>query len=279
MGGISLIKGTRIYHFLRRSFILRQCRWRIKLLPYRLKEKKSIRRGSGVECPCCRFHFDDFVEFAYQKYPERFNPSRYQGIDQKLICPICHSLPRHRILVTWMHEHIDEIRYRHVLHFAQEHSLRMWMDMNRISYQTADLYADADLNLDLEDTGITSDSEQMIICNHVLEHVNDYRKARRELYRILAPNGMIIISFPIDPKLDMEVLEDSTAVTKEEKLQKFGQDDHLRVFGTRAKEILEGMGFLVEEINGSKMRPEIKPVVGPADYDSHILFILRKQKQ
>ena len=74
----------------------------------------------------------------------------------------------------------------------------------------------------------------------------------------------------------MGVLEDPSAVTAEERMQKFGQNDHLRIFGSRAKALLEEHGFLAEEIDGSRMRPEIKPVVGPADYDSNVLYILRK---
>ena len=265
-----------VSRILYKSRMMRRLQWNRKLRPYR-KESRKLKKAAGSSyCPCCRMYIQNFSGFPYPEYPERYNPARYQNTDTQVICPVCGSMPRHRILVTWMQEHLAEIRHVRVLHFAQEHALRMWMDLHRISYQTADLYADADLKLDLEDTGLPAGSVPMIICNHVLEHVSDYKKALRELSRILAPEGRIIISFPVDPALDMGVLEDPSAVTAEERMQKFGQNDHLRIFGSRAKALLEEHGFLAEEIDGSRMRPEIKPVVGPADYDSNVLYILRK---
>ncbi len=187
---------------------------------------------------------------------------------------MCHSMPRHRILVTWLKEHIDDIKKRSILYFAQERSVRCWMDANNLRYTTADLYLNADLKLDIEDTGLPDESVQMIICNHVLEHVSDYRKALKELHRIIAPDGMIILSFPIDPTFD-DVLEDASIVTEEGRRLTFGQNDHLRIFGKNAKSILESFGFHVTEIEGEKMSPVIKPVVGPADYDSNILYLLK----
>ncbi|SNU06211.1 Membrane protein involved in the export of O-antigen and teichoic acid [Lachnospiraceae bacterium] len=228
-------------------------------------------------CPCCDTHLKRFINGGFDKRPELYNIERYRGMNQDVICPLCHSLPRHRILVSYMNEHIEQFKDKEILHFAQERSVRMWMDRHGIRAVTADLFNPADLKIDIEDTGLESDSYDVIICNHVLEHVTDYRKALRELRRIVRPDGMIIISFPVDMKLDT-AYEDNRIVTKEDRVRHFGQHDHLRVFGRDSKELLEHHGFIVEEIRGENCDAKIKPVVGPADYDYDVLWECRKEK-
>jgi ubiquinone/menaquinone biosynthesis C-methylase UbiE len=74
------------------------------------------------------------------------------------------------------------------------------MDRNDIHVTTADLNQPADLKLDIEETGLENGSYDIIICNHVLEHVDDFRKALKEMYRILTPGGSFICSFPTEAK-------------------------------------------------------------------------------
>ena len=226
-------------------------------------------------CPCCDTYLKRFVNVGFDKRPERYNPDRYRGIDQDVICPMCGSLPRHRILVSWMNDHVEIIREKRILHFAQERSIRMWMDRNGIKSITADLYSPADLKLNIEDTGLEDDSYDLIICNHVLEHVSDYKKALRELHRIIRPAGKVIISFPVDQTFS-SVYEDPGITTEKDRILNFGQNDHLRVFGMDSPEMLEGFGFKVTSIKGENCDEKIKPVVGPADYDYNVLWVLEK---
>lgn len=150
----------------------------------------------------------------------------------------------------------------------------MWLDRNGISATTADLYEPANLQLDIEDTQLPDESYDVIICNHVLEHVSDFRKALRELHRIVALDGMVIISFPTDLNLET-VYEDASITDEEGRIKHFGQNDHLRIFGRDSASMLESFGFEVEEITSDDAR--IKPVIGPADYDYNVLWELRKR--
>lgn len=59
-------------------------------------------------------------------------------------------------------------------------------------------------------------------------------------------------------------------------VRKFGQKNHLRVFGRDSVKLLEEAGFVVSVIDGDTMPAEIVPVVGPADYDSNKLFVGEK---
>lgn len=231
-------------------------------------------------CPCCDTHLRSFADGGFVLRPDLYNVARYEGIDQKVICPVCGSLPRHRILAAWMQENKNLLEGKEILYFAQEKCIGRWCRRNRIRCTTADLYRKADLKLDIENTGLAASSYDLVFCNHVLEHVSDYKKALRELCRIIKPDGSIIVSFPVDTKLE-SVFEDSSIVSEEDSIQYFGQFDHKRIFGKDSRRMLENFGFSVMEISGQApgCDEKIKPVIGPADYDYNILWKLTKPEQ
>lgn len=247
---------------------------------YRLIRIRARSRHKGTAlpyyCPCCNTYLKQFVNGGYENRPDIYNTARYQEIDQNVICPVCGSLPRHRILVSWMNGNQEWVAGKSILHFAQEKSVRMWFDRYHIDYTTADLYHSADLKINIEDTGLEDGSYDIIICNHVLEHVSDYKKALSEMYRIIRPGGRMIISFPVDRSF-RTVYEDHTISSEEERVRHFGQNDHLRIFGNDSAELLASFGFQVTEITGTGCDTKIKPVVGPADYDDNVLWCLTKK--
>ncbi len=98
--------------------------------------------------------------------------------------------------------------------------MRKWFRRKGISVTTADLYTDADMKLDIENTGLADGTWDWIICNHVLEHVNDYQKALNELRRILKPDGRLIISFPIDESL--ETVQENRNADENDRIKTFG---------------------------------------------------------
>ncbi len=222
-------------------------------------------------CPCCGVRLRSFVSGGFISRPDRYDPKRYANTCQNVLCPACGSVARHRILASWCDAHIQTLRRAAVLYFAPEYGMMLWMKRNGIRCTTADLNHHADLRLDIQDTGLRSGSYDIVICNHVLEHVSDFRAAIREVHRILRPAGVFICSFPMDPKEEL-LDEDASIATAEGRLRRFGQVDHLRVFGMKAGRFLEEAGFKVRQINGADYPDEILPVVGPADYDMNILF-------
>lgn len=176
---------------------------------------------------------------------------------------------------------MDSLKGKGILYFALEKSMLLWLKRNGIPITSADLFAPADIKLDLQSIDQPDNSWDVVFCNHVLEHVKDYKKALCELRRILVPNGRLICSFPIDGNYntvyeDVSLADDMTAEADRERIRRFGQRDHLRVFGLDSKQILEETGFVVSVIDGDSMPVEICPVVGPADYDSNILFVGKK---
>lgn len=228
-----------------------------------------------VFCPCCGIKFRSFVEGDYLDRPERFNRDRYTHTRQDVHCPFCQSMPRHRILASWCADHKTLLQKSKILYFATEKSMVLWLKRNKLKYTSADLYKKRDLQLDIQATGLPDESYDVVIANYVLEHVDDFRVALRELNRILTPGGSLICSFPMD--LNVELIEEDPNVdTPEEQLRLYGQNDHKRIFGMHADQFLEEAGFAVETIKGEDYPEEILPVVGPADYDMNILFWCKK---
>ena len=89
----------------------------------------------------------------------------------------------------------DFFRDRDVLHFAPEVSIRELVLNNKPrSYTTADLFAKGvDRKENIEALTIKDGSYDVVICLHVLEHVND-RKAMSELFRVLRPGGLLVLA-------------------------------------------------------------------------------------
>lgn len=234
---------------------------------------KVRKEGLPFFCPCCGTRLERFEEGGYRSRPDCYNPARYAQTRQDVICPVCGSLPRHRILALWCEQHREELAG--LLYFAPEAGMVKWMKRNGVSFTTADIEEGADLRLDIQDTGLPDRAYGCIVCNHVLEHVDDFRAALKEVYRILENGGCFICSFPMDPAVEL-LDEDPDVRTDEERIRRFGQVDHRRVFGMQAERLLADAGFSVERICGADCPEQILPVVGPADYDMNILFCCRK---
>ena len=235
-----------------------------------------------IYCPCCDAKFVSFIDGGYQNHPDYFDSLRYISCRQDVLCPVCRSLPRHRVLAVWCQQNLASLKDKRILYFAPENGMDRWMKRKGIAVTTADLYNVADLKLDMDHIEQPSASWDIVLCNHVLEHVPDYKRALRELYRVLKPGGRLICSFPIDMRYetvqeDAALVGDDSLQADRERIRKFGQKDHLRVFGRDSVKLLEESCFVVSVIDGDTMPAEIMPVVGPADYDSNKLFVGEKR--
>ena len=186
--------------------------------------------GEGKECPCCGGHF------------KRMSQRRLEGWGG--ICPRCRTHPRHRAIALMLDR--GELRGRRLLHFAPEPLFEPVFarhpDLERV---TADLYAPADLRLDITRMDLPDASFDLILCSHVLEHVPDDRAAMSELRRVLAPGGLALILVPYRP--DRTTYEDDTITAPLGRMVAFGQQDHVRIYGTDLVERLSGAGFEVED--------------------------------
>ncbi|MEM6879542.1 MAG: methyltransferase domain-containing protein, partial [Bacteroidota bacterium] len=91
----------------------------------------------------------------------------------------------------------------------------------------------ADLSIDLTNNSLTEKSFDLIICYHVLEHIQDDQKAISELYRLLKPNGCALIQTPFLREYG-KALELPNVTTAAQRLQHYGQEDHVRIYTVEA---------------------------------------------
>lgn len=196
--------------------------------------------GRGRECPICG------------KRLRRFLPYGYVTSREDALCPRCLGLERHRMIWLWILRNTDLLeRKPRLLHIAPEISL---MHHFKRIYRNTDCYITADLesplanmHFDVQEIPMESRSVDVVICNHLLEHVEDDRKAMRELYRIMRPGGWGIMIVPENRSL-AETFEDDSITDPKERTRLFGQYDHRRLYGRDYDTRLSEAGFKVERI-------------------------------
>jgi SAM-dependent methyltransferase len=82
---------------------------------------------------------------------------------------------------------------------------------------------------DLTELPFPDRSFSAIVCYHVLEHVIDDKSAMSEIARVLASDGIAFIQVPWRPNRATD--EDPSVISSEERVQRFGQADHVRYYG------------------------------------------------
>jgi SAM-dependent methyltransferase len=148
-------------------------------------------------------------------------------------CPYCGSLERHRLLYLYLRQRTALFRDQlSVLHFSPERGLREVLE-NRKNLKYASSWYEpdrpADFHLDLTALALPDNSWDVLIVYHILEHIPDDRKAMREMFRVLKPGGWAVVQVPVLEQ--EETREDPTATTPQQRLEKFGNEDHVRFYG------------------------------------------------
>ncbi len=168
-----------------------------------------------------------------------------------VLCPGTFSLERHRLLWLYLKHKTDLLdRKLKVIHFAPEPPLlKQFKKIHNWDYTTADLTSPlADHKVDICHLPFDHQTFDLIICNHVLEHIENDAQAMGELYRILKINGVLIAMVPLNSESET-TYENPQIKSKKMRKKHFGQYDHVRVYGMDYKTRLEKKGFEVEFIN------------------------------
>jgi SAM-dependent methyltransferase len=197
---------------------------------------KPFLAGNQVTCPVCGSSFRKFLPYGIR--------SR-----DNVLCPQCLSLERHRLIWLYLDRNgwfkKEGIR---LLHVAPEQCFhKRFKKLAGWEYVTADLESPlADHHFDLHDIPFEPESYDMVMCNHVLEHVADDHRVMSEINRILRPGGLAIMQVPIDTDRPA-TYEDPAIVSPKQREIHFGQKDHVRFFGRDYPERLRKAGFTVKE--------------------------------
>ena len=212
-----------------------------------------------------------------------FLPYGYGNQRNNVLSPSTLSLERHRLLWLYLNNETDFFQSEldtdsslkqpksfklrdaetssilKVLHFAPEQAFyKLFRNQKNIDYTTTDLFSPlADVKADICNLPFSDNSYDVILCNHVLEHIPDDTKAMQELYRVLKPGGMGIFQIPQDLKRETTFSDDSI-INQKERAAIFGQYDHVRIYGRDYFDQLRAIGFkVVEEDYTNKIAPEL----------------------
>lgn len=209
------------------------------------KKKMKYYEGDNVICPFCHSTFSEFGSFGLVP---RKNAK----------CHNCESLERHRLLWLYFNQKTKLFKTAkkiRLLHFAPEKIFYdIFSNHQNIEYYPCDLYPETYRyhgNVSISKVDVTKipfedNSFDVVICNHVLEHVIEDQLAMSEIYRVLKKGGWSILQVPIDQ--DREVtFEDFSITSPKERLRVFGQKDHVRCYGKDYIERLKKASFIVSQ--------------------------------
>lgn len=191
------------------------------------------------------FHYLKFRGDRYQCNICKAKVSSFIDLHNDTLCPRCGSLQRTRRLwdtlsSSYLNEDIK------ILDFSPSRSIYRLMKKGKYNYISSDLSGNflADKSYDIKSIDAPKASFDLIICYHILEHIDDDIQAMKELYRVTKMNGYCIIQTPFK---DGNTYEDATITSPTEREKHFGQDDHLRIYSIKdLKNRLTRVGFDVE---------------------------------
>lgn len=203
---------------------------------------------------------DKFTDPIDGKSFRMFLPYGYGTQRNNVLSPSTLSLERHRLLWLYLKNETDFFSApKKVLHFAPEQAFyQTFRNQKNLDYTTTDLFSPlADVKADICDLPFDDNTYDVILCNHVLEHIPDDTKAMQELYRVLKPGGMGIFQIPQDLSRAVTFCDDSITDAKQ-RAAIFGQYDHVRVYGRDYFDKLRSVGFtVIEEDYTAKIAPEL----------------------
>ena len=191
------------------------------------------------------FKGNNFTDPIDGKSYRKFLPYGYGKQRENALSPGTLSLERHRQMWLYLQNETDFFTKNYkVLHIAPEQEfLRKFKKMKNLDYISADLFSPiVDVKADILDLPFENESFDVIFCNHVLEHIEDDRKAMSELFRVMKKGGWGIVQVPMKNSLE-KTYEDFAIKDPKERQKHFGQYDHVRWYGMDYFDRLESVGF------------------------------------
>ena len=218
--------------------------------------------GFKYKCPFCGYH------------ARKMNPigGNFNVIYEKEIvgcgrrfaeCIKCKSTDKERLVFAYL----QSINFfadpnKKVLHMAPEPNLSQCFFRNNFkNYICGDYFAPGYEDvypsyvkcINILDIPYDNAYFDVVICNHVLEHVENDAKGMSEIFRVLKKDGFAILQVPISYKL-AKTYEDPSIIDAKNREIAFGQRDHVRIYGRDYIDRLKEVGFKVEVISNLAAR-------------------------
>lgn len=208
--------------------------------------------GSEYRCPMCNTSFRRFLPTGLRHEVIQNSGIVGAGYRSNAVCPRCLSSDRERLVYLYLRTRKPYVftNTLRVLHVAPEKSLaNIFSRQKNIEYLTVDLeLPSAKERMDITDIRYDDNEFDIIICNHVLEHIPADTKAMSELFRVMKPGGFGILQVPISYTI-AKTYEDPNITSDEDRIKYYGQADHVRLYGVDYFDRLAGVGFGYETID------------------------------
>ena len=225
-----------------------------------IRREYRSKKGQGFTCNFCGESYRGFVP----EYPEEQDRDAIEknnviaGYGENVFCPNCFSTNRERLILAMLQSRMD-VAWKTILHFAPERKIFEWLALKTYII-TADLevgfYKVIDKDIRCENiTSLSFDSEifEIVIANHVLEHVPDDAAAMKEIYRVLKPGGIAVLQAPFSQTL-AQTIEHPLIKNPAMQSALFGQKDHVRIYVLKDYiSRLEKVGFRVIYCNDDNL--------------------------
>lgn len=197
-----------------------------------------------------------------QRFEDPINGKRYRKFlsygrgarsRPNALAPDTLSLERHRAVWMYLTEHSDLFAGgggRRMLHLAPEYCfLKRFNRIDGLEVVRADLVSPwADVHFDVHEIPYEDAHFDVIMGNHLMEHVADDRKVMAEYFRVIKPGGWGIFQVPMD-RNNAETLEDPNVTDPAERERLYWQSDHVRLYGMDYADRYRQVGFEVEELD------------------------------
>ncbi len=205
-------------------------------------------RGDKYHCNICGFHAYKFLQRGHD-YSIITKLEIIGAGKREVDCPKCGSSDRDRLILEYFKCNFspEQLIGKKLLHVAPEKSLskklasEFQLDIVKIDLRTKGYFFTYDKSVihgNVMDLPFESNFFDFIICNHVLEHVENVETALKEIHRTLKTGGIAITQVPMSLKIP-HTLEGQISWNKHERIEKLGQFDHLRLFGSDFEERLK----------------------------------------
>ena len=176
-------------------------------------------------------------------------------------CPWCGSHDRERHLFLFMNAVglLQQLAGKRVLHCAPEKRSATRVAAARpAQHLKCDLFPSSPdvMKVDLLAMPFEASSFDLVIANHVMEHVADDEKALREVARVLSSGGQAILQTPFSSKLERS-WSDPGIDSNEARLNAYGQEDHVRLYGRDIFEHFASFGLTSRVRSHRELLPAI----------------------
>jgi SAM-dependent methyltransferase len=246
-------------------------KWTFAKRRRKLQRQYEQYRGGGFTCNCCG---DSYSRFA-PNYPALEDKAAIDrnnviaGYGDNVICPTCLSTSRERLVIAMLSD--VDLRGKEILHFSPETHVFSYIS-SFTTPLTADLcpgrYKGIDRKVvrsDLTQLGFAAERFDIVIANHILEHIRDDQKALGEISRVLRRGGMAILQVPYSTAIQATIEEPSVSdPVKQSAL--FGQYDHVRIYALNDYiGRLEQAGFTVTFVSYEALQRLHKHAIQPGE--------------